>query len=65
MLGFEKSYASASDSQMQGKLEAASCEVTTSLNDVSKPECAFSFAVAGWIFFEGRGQEANVFVVLT
>lgn len=50
---------------MQGKLEAASCEVTTPLNDVSKPECAFSFAVAGWIFFEGRGQEANVFIVLT
>lgn len=65
MLGFERSHASPSDSQMQGKAEAAGCEVATSLNDVSKPECDFGFAPTHLIFFEGRGQKANVCIVLT
>lgn len=64
-LGFEKSYALISDSQIHRKLEAAVCEVTTFLSDVSKLGCAFGFAGTHSIFFEGRGQEANVFIVLT
>lgn len=60
MLGFGRGHASASASQMQGRLEAAGYEVTISPNDVGKLECAFDFALILLIFFEGRVREQMV-----